>query len=94
MRSYTCVSSLPRLLLLPDVRTFPAPKWHRVTHAVALARSYVLLLITAITILSELRHEMASLVVTIGVIPADHLIDVSSPRQVALLTVGLHRVEQ
>lgn len=56
----------------------------------------MLLLVTAaITILlSELRYEMAALVVTISVIPADHLIDVCSPRQVTLLTVSLHRVEQ
>ena len=94
MRSYTCVSGLP-CLLLPDVRTFSAPKWHRVTHTVTLARSYVLLLIAAaITILlSELRYEMAALVVAIGVIPADCLINVCSPRQVTLFTIGLYRVE-
>ena len=95
MCSYTCISSLPCLLLLPDIRTFSAPKWYRIAHAVTLARNYVLLLVTAaITILSELRYEMAALVVTISVIPADHLIDVCSSRQVTLLTVSLHRVEQ
>ena len=56
----------------------------------------MLLLIAAAitTLLSELRYEMAALVVAIGVIPADCLIDVCSPRQVTLFTIGLYRVEQ